>query len=371
MRLLFFIHSLQSGGAERVLSTLANYWAQKGWEAYIVTLAPEELDFYQLRPDIKRISLNLAGDSSGVFDAVKNNGKRIKNLRSCVKKLQPDIAISFMTSANCLLALATIGLQITVIGSERIYPPFHSVGKQWHFLRKYSYCFLNYAVALTEDNEKWLNQHTYVKHTAVIPNPIIYPLPRHSPIIDPVRFIQPYSFNYVMIAVGRLTTQKGFHKLIEVFAELNSRIDNWGLVILGEGELRSSLEQLIRQYNLENKVLMPGVVGNLGDWYQKADLFVLPSQYEGFPNTLVEAMAYGLPGVSFDCPTGPRDIIHHNINGCLVEHENTLLLHDSLYSLMTDHNKRHALGKQASEIKERLSIKVITQYWESLMQGRI
>ena len=157
MKLLFFIHSLSGGGAERVTANLANHWAAKGWDITIVTLAPRSLDFYALHPGVKRIALELAGESRNVVAGLWKNLHRVRALRQVLRQVQPDIALALMSTANVILALATRGLaNVCAIGSERTHPPQFPLGAQWEALRRSTYGRLAAVVALTQESAEWL-----------------------------------------------------------------------------------------------------------------------------------------------------------------------------------------------------------------------
>ncbi|MDC0115844.1 glycosyltransferase, partial [Methylophilaceae bacterium] len=298
MKLLVFIHSLSSGGAERVTSNLANYWAEKGWDISIVTITGCELDFYQLHPSIHRVALSLDKDSTNLFESIKNNYCRIKALRNILKQQKPVVALAMMSTSSILLALASKGLNIPVLGSERVHPPMWPLGRIWEWLRRISYGQLDAVITLSVESASWLKKQTNVKKVIIIPNAVAYPIAAYKPKFSP-KTSNDYCFS--LIAVGRLAPQKGFERLLCAFAELAPRFPDWHLTILGEGDARDALEKLRLKLDLEKCVLLPGVVGNLGEWYESADLFVMTSLFEGFPNTLTEAMAYGLPVVSVDC----------------------------------------------------------------------
>jgi len=363
VKLLIFIHSLSTGGAERVTSNLANYWAEKGWDISIVTITGRELDFYQLHPAIRRVALPIDADSSNLFEAIKNNYCRIKGLRNVLQQQKPDVALAMMTTSNILLALASQGLNIPVLGSERIYPPMFPLGRMWEWLRRRSYGHLDAVIALTGESAGWLKKRTNVKTVVIIPNAVAYPIAAYEPKVSPEI---PNDYCLSLIAVGRLDTQKGFERLLCVFAELAPRFPDWHLTILGEGDARVALENMRLKLNLEKRVSLPGVVGNLGEWYESADLFVMTSLFEGFPNTLAEAMAHGLPVVSVDCDTGPRDIIRHQIDGLLVPQNNHAVLVDALATLMSDKALRDQYATRAIEVRERFSMKKIAEMWEEL-----
>jgi len=363
LKLLVFIHSLSSGGAERVATNLTNYWAEKNWEVTIVTMAGIELDFYKLHPSIHRVSLNTTEDSTNLLVAIKHNYWRVQTLRRVLKQQQPEVALAFMTSANILLAIASRGLNLSVIGAERIHPPMVPLSKVWEWLRRRSYHYLDAVTALTTETAQWLKTNTAVQCVPVIPNAVTYPIASY---LSNVKFnlLSKYSFN--LIAVGRLNSQKGFKDLLLAFSVLAPRFPDWHLTILGEGGCRDLLERMRKELKLEQRVSLPGAVGNIGEWYEEADLYVMSSLFEGFPNTLIEAMAYGLPVVSVDCDTGPRDIIRHEVDGLLIPQNNNEALVEALATLMSDKLLRHQYSMRAVEIRQRLSMGRIAAMWEKL-----
>jgi glycosyltransferase involved in cell wall biosynthesis len=165
-----------------------------------------------------------------------------------------------------------------------------------------------------------------------------------------------------------LESQKGFDWLIEAFAKLADEHPDWDLVIIGEGSLRVTLEVQVRDLGLECRIFLPGRAGNMAEWYESADLYVMSSRFEGFPNTLVEAMAYGLAAVGFDCDTGPRDIIRHELDGLLVPQGNVTGLTAALDGLMSDNLTRHRFAERAVEVRDRFSMEKVTGMWEKLFE---
>jgi len=365
MKLLIFIHSLSSGGAERVATNLANYWAGKGWKIIIVTMVGRELDFYELHPGIDRISLCADADSINLFSAIKHNYCRIKALRKVLKQQRPDVALGIMTTANILLALAAKGLNFPVIGSEHIHPPMVPLGRVWEWMRRCTYRHLAAVAALTHESSVWLKKHTNALCVPVIPNAVTYPIVSHVPKVSP-EILRNHRFN--LIAVGRLADQKGFDRLLLAFSVLAPRFPDWHLTILGEGACRDALERLRLTLGLEQRVSLPGAVGNLGEWYEAVDLYVMSSLFEGFGNTLAEALAYGVPSVSVDCDAGPRDIIRHKVDGLLVPQNNHEALVEALATLMSDSKLRKQYAARAVDIRERLSIERIAGIWEGLFK---
>jgi glycosyltransferase involved in cell wall biosynthesis len=365
-RLVIFIHSMGGGGAERVTANLANYWAGKGWEITVVTLAPCSLDFYELHPAVKRVSLDLAGESVGVLNGLWNSLRRIIALRCALREIQPDVALAMMTTSNVLLALAAFRLRIHTVGSEHVHPPQYLLSPMWEYLRRRTYGWLHAVTALTSESASWLRAHTRVRRVSVIPNAAPWPLPVQEPKVSP-ESVCPYG-RKVLLGVGRLESQKGFDLLLNAFAVLAQKHHSWDIVILGEGSLRTAIEQQAKTSGLEQRVFLPGRTGNMGEWYERADLYVMSSRFEGFGNTLAEALAHGVPAVSFDCDTGPRDIIHHEATGLLVPHGDVAGLAAALDRLMSDSDLRRRFAERTVEARGRFSVERIAGMWEELFE---
>lgn len=367
MRILFLLYSLGAGGAERVTATLANYWADQGHQVTLLTFAPVEDDFYSLRPSISRISLNQVGISAHPVAAAAANIHRIRALRQALIQHRPQVAIAMMASANVLLAIAGFGLQgLVTVGSERIHPPQLPLGRFWEVLRWGAYGLLDAVVAQTERSADWIRSHTLAGRVVVIENPLTPDPSAKPPLIPPSALVA--SGDRIVLAVGRLVHQKGFDLLLRACARLSWLHQEWRLVILGEGPDRPVLERFCLAHGLEERVLMPGRLGNVSEWYARADLFVLSSRYEGFPNVLAEAMAAGLPVVSSNCPTGPSDLVHNGVDGILVPVGDTDALAEALDLLMRNALLRQSLGATGRQIGSRLDLGRIAACWESLFR---
>jgi glycosyltransferase involved in cell wall biosynthesis len=367
MKIVFFIYSLNSGGAERVTANLANHWVGKGWDISIITLKDQNNDFYRLDPAINRITLNLAGDSYNILTGLRQNLGRVYSLKRALRQIQPDVALGMMSTANVMLALATWGVpQVRTIGSERTHPSQVPLAYPWHGLRRLSYSRLDAVTAQTSKGADWLKAHTNARRVPVIPNPVLWPLPMQAPRITPEDLCQ--SERLMMLAVGRASEEKQFGLLLEIFHSLANRHPNWDLVILGEGPQRPALREQVRTAGLEKRVSLPGRAGNMKEWYERADLYVMSSRFEGFPNTLAEAMAHGLASVSFDCDTGPSDIIRHGVDGLLVPPGDVTSLTVALDRMMSDAGLRQQFAVRAVEARRRFSIKRIAGLWEELFE---
>jgi glycosyltransferase involved in cell wall biosynthesis len=358
-----FVGSMHAGGAERVTAHLANAWAERGWEVTLITLAPKTLDFYPLHPEVKRRALDLAGESANLFHALVANVQRVQALHFVLRELKPDAVLGMMTTAAVLAVLAARGLGCRVIVSERIHPPMWPIGRLWNMLRRFTYSKAFRVTMLTTEGLRWLETHIPKAKGVVIPNPVLFPLPMGEPVLSPLRTVAPE--RRLLLAVGRLDVQKGFEVLLDSFAALLPRHPSWDLVILGEGPERPRLEQQVAALGLQRRVSLPGRAGNMGEWYSRADLYVMSSRFEGFPNTLAEAMAHGCAAVSYDCDTGPRDIIRNEQDGLLVTPVGDVpALTRALDRLMGDDAERERIAARAIEVRERYSLQRILTLWD-------
>jgi GalNAc-alpha-(1->4)-GalNAc-alpha-(1->3)-diNAcBac-PP-undecaprenol alpha-1,4-N-acetyl-D-galactosaminyltransferase len=309
-----------------------------------------------LDPRIQLRSLGIAGKSTNKLAAIVKTWQRVKVLRQEIIRSKPDVAIGFMNSVNVYVILACLGLNIPTIVSEHIYPGCTDANKIWQFIIKRVYRYADLVTVLTQ-NALPFYPETKGYRTIVMPNPIVTP----EPVGSTMGLLQAPS----AIAVGRLHPQKGFDLLLKAFDRIQDRHPDWQLTILGEGPMRSELEALRSQLNLTDRVHLPGLVSNVREYLDRADLFVMPSRFEGFPMALCEAMACGLPVLSADCLSGPRDIIDDGINGILVTTENVDALAMGLDKLMSDPAKRQQLAQNAPDILDRFGVEQVMGIWQN------
>lgn len=357
---------MEAGGAQRVMSLMANHWVKKGWQVTLISLSGIESDFYQLDPAVNRVGLDLLNPSVNRVHAMISNFRRLFVIRRVIKTSSPDVIISFMDKMNVLTLLSTLGSSLPVLVSERIDPRKQSIGQPWTFLRDRIYPTATKLVVQTKSVLDWASGRWPTLSSVVIHNPAISPEQNASS-----QLLEP-EFKW-FIGVGRLVRQKGFDLLIEAFSDLVNKgmAHNWRLIILGEGEERRALERQVESSGLAGWISMPGEVKNLGEYLLQSDVFVLSSRYEGFPNALLEAMSSGLAVVSTDCPTGPNEIIQQNLNGILVENNSSIALAGGMSKLMQSQKLRDRLSEGASKSVSRFGLQEIMTKWEEVIEEAI
>ncbi len=362
MRVCFFIWALRAAGAERVLTTLANAWAARGWEVVVVTMEDgSEPPFYPLDPRIQVRPQDLLKDSTSPLSGVLNNLHRLRVLRRTFRDVKPDVIVSFIDKANALAVIATLGTGIPVIVSERTDPSRRSLGALWERLRAFAYPRARRIVFQSTGVKDWFPESVRAKGV-VIPNPVPPPPPPDGPLNpDPRR----------ILAIGRLHPVKGFDVLIEAFARAIARVPGWRLDIHGEGDARAELEARIASAGLAGQIRLPGLTDRPYDEMRRSAIFVMSSRVEGFPNALVEAMACGLPVVSTEFGGAARDILTHDQDGLLVPSEDPAALADALVRLMSDPDLRTRLGAAAAGVIERYAPERVMAQWESTLHAAV
>jgi len=361
MRITLAISSDDIGGAQRVMVLMANYWAAEGHHVTLVSLGPQFKDRFALHHLVKRVSLNLSSDSAHLGHALYHNALRVLRLRDQLRQSQPDVVISFMGSTNVLTILASRGLGIPVIISERTNPHRQAIGSVWNALRSLLYRHADALVVQSSALRDWARGVAVSARVDIIPNPV------NPEFNGSARGVGRQESSYTVVAMGRLVQVKGFDLLIEAFARCAGKHPEWSLVILGEGEERSNLESLIVAKGLQDRVRLAGQVPRPSHILGQAELFVLSSRFEGFPNALMEAMACKLAVISTDCPNGPRDIVRDGVDGLLVPPDDVDALAKGMDRLMANPVERQRLGTAAMEVIERFSLEKIMSMWDELV----
>lgn len=365
MRVMLLISSMVTGGAQRVMSLLANRWAAQGWEVTLATLATSADDFYPLHPSIRRVGLGLEIDSTGPLNALANNRARVNALRRLIAESRPQVILSFQDRMNVLTLLAARGTGVPVVVSERVDPRVHAIGKLWNVLRRRTYPWASRVVAQTSSVAEWLQRLVAREKIAVVPNPAEAASASASENLR--ERIGLNESTRIVLGVGRFVPQKGFDLLVDAFAQAARDRGDWHLVILGDGPERERLALLAASHHIADRVHLPGYVQEPRRYLEQIDLFVLSSRYEGFPNALLEAMAAGAAVIACDCPSGPRDIVDSGSDGLLVTPENAARLADAMSRLMDDAAERRRLGDRARMVTERFGFDRVARMWDEVV----
>jgi GalNAc-alpha-(1->4)-GalNAc-alpha-(1->3)-diNAcBac-PP-undecaprenol alpha-1,4-N-acetyl-D-galactosaminyltransferase len=357
-RLTLVISSLAAGGAERVMSLLASHWAQAGHTVTLITMASPADDHYPVDSRVRRIDLTPSWNGWRHLSAFHRNAKLCRLLRHSVLATEPDAVVSFIDKINMCVLTSMLATGIPVVISERTDPRCHRLGPGWSWLRRALYPLADVLVVQTPTVERWAADFLPAKKVQIIPNPVVVPTAPSAP---------PEKCGNSVIAVGRLSREKGFDLLLDGFAR--SRLPNagWHLTILGDGPERAALQTQAATLGLTACTRFPGVVTDPFAWLRQADIFVLSSRFEGFPNVLLEAMACGLAVIAFDCESGPRAIVRHDCDGFLVSPEDVDELAGALDALAADEELRRRLGAAACRVVERYALPDVAAEWETLL----
>lgn len=295
--------AMTSGGAERVIAQLVNYFTEQNISCRIITTENDEV-MYSLDKKVKIVPIGRKSTNK-VIDRLL----RYLAIRKLVVHNKPDVVLTMPEDTGIYAILALVGTGIPVYVSERNNPWVMPDVKITRLLRKVAYPFAKGIIFQTEMAKSFFTKRIQ-KKGIVLPNPV-----------DASRIPAPYEGKREkrFVAVGRLEPQKNFPLLIRAFAEFNKEIQGYKLTIYGEGREREKLEKLIKDFGMQNDIELPGRDKDVLNKINNAAAFILSSDYEGMPNALIEAMCMGMPVISTDCPSGgPRELIQNGINGFLV-----------------------------------------------------
>lgn len=346
MKIVFTVDSMNSGGAERVVSNLANEFTKRGNQVFVVMISTNKCEsFYHLNDGVQ------------LSCVLPPTNKKIRFFRrtSLIKKhicnIKPDIVISFLSHVNIYSFISLRGTSIPIVVSERCDPNQYSFFIR--LLLKVVFKKSNGCIFQTNDAMKWYGKQVF-KKSIVIPNPVSLNISEDQIQRKPTK-------EKTIISVGRLVDQKNFSLLIEAFANFYKMHNDYVLKIYGEGPLKDKLCHQIAEHNLENAV---SLMGNSKTWqFEERDssLFVLSSDYEGMPNALMEAMALQIPCVSTNCPIGgPGELIKDNVNGYLAPVNNALALSEII-------NKAIDRPLIDEHFLQKYSIEMISNMWEEYL----
>lgn len=353
-KVLFVISSLSGGGAERVLVNIANQMINDGFVVEIIKTSPKNPGNYGIDKSINVIELPKFNTNS-VFKAIKI----IKCIRHEIKIRNDFTIISFLSDNNILTILAGIFLPNKTIICERNDPSKNFGNSLLRKVRNFIYLFADWNVFQTEDAKNYFCKHIQKKGT-IIPNPVLIP----QDLVLPYR-----GYEGRILAVGRLTKQKNYYMMISAFSTFLENHMNYTLDIYGIGELEDDLKRFVKEKGLENKVIFHGFSEDIYRIMSESTIYVSTSDYEGISNTMIEALALGVPTIVTDCPVGgARLMIDNGVNGFIIPVGDSDALINKLCELADNGRLRNQLSEEARKIREKFNLQNVAKMWERLCE---
>jgi len=361
-RILLFIHSMNGGGSERQMSYLANELANR-YQVRIVTLDSVKSTSYFIDPRVECIGLGLTGSSTGTLSAVFSNRKRIRALRGQIQTWDADAVVSFCDSNNILALLAT-PKRVPVVISERSDPRKQPLGRFWEFLRRRTYPKCSLCVVQTQEVCDYFHKTQWVpnERLRIIPSAFV-PSILDREQVDRKRALRSPK---VLLFVGRLSKEKGLDRLLQAWVNLKHHHTDWRLRIVGDGAERSALQQLSNQLGIASTV--EWALWSKDVWAElcAANAYCLVSRYEGFPQSLLEAMATGLAVAVTDCSPAIRETITDLDNGLIISDDTPMA--DCLDRLLSSQELRQSLGSKAWERSKDFQWNHIAPKWHAAIE---
>ena len=375
LKLVYITPALyMAGGVERVLTLKANYFAEHfGYEITIIlTEGKDKPLFYPLSDKIKVVNLDINFEEllhcsfiKKVFVYLKKQRQYKKLLTEELMRIHPDITISLLRrEINFITDIPDGSKKIGEMHVNRgNYRNFEANEATWvkqlfakwwmNNLVKHLRNLDKFVVLTYEDKDAWKE----LSNIEVIPDPLSFNPHMSSPLVEKR-----------VIGVGRYVYQKGFDLLLKAWAQIEKECPDWELAIYGEGD-RTPYQRLIEELGIDStRCHLCERSYDIEKEYCRSSIFVFSSRFEGFGMVLIEAMACGLPVVSYDCPCGPKDIVKDGEDGLLVENGNTSALAQGLIALMKDDGKRKAMSEAALRNVQRFQIEHIAQQWKFLFE---
>lgn len=347
MKILFVIGSLAGGGAERVVSEISGAMAEQNDEISILTIASSKIG-YNISPRVKVIDCSRRTSAIGI-----NFIKRVSKIRNLIKANKPDMVISFTVAVNIYSILSCIGLKTKLILAERNDPRFDPENKVTRMLRSVLYPLANNYVFQTNGEKEFFSKKIQ-KRSTVIPNPVNPNLP------EPHKGEREKKF----VTAVRLTPQKNIVMAIDAFEKVVKKHPEYIFEIYGEGPLKEELQNYIELKSLSKSVFLKGRSNDIYNDINSACGFVLSSNYEGISNSMIEAMALGIPTISTDYPSGgARELIKSGENGYLVPVGDSVQMSECMCAIIENKESAKLLGKNAIKIRQKLNVEYIFKKW--------
>lgn len=351
IKITFVLASLGSGGAERVVSLLANKMVERGHQVEIICLKFNDV-YYQTDPRVK------------VMLAMKQTKNRLTELfwlRKYIKKQKPDVVIPFTEGVYCFTILSLLGTGIPIIASERLDPAAMSTTRK--ILKRLLLPYADWLVVQTKSIKEYFPENIQ-KKTSIIYNPV------NDSVFDLPSLQGRAGERPRIISVGRLYPQKNQAMMIRAFAKVADDFPDWQLVIFGEGPLRAELESLVSSFKLQDRVSLPGRTEHVIEELRKSKIFCMSSDYEGMSNSMIEAICVGLPIIT-TAVSGVKELVEDSKNGFVVPCGNVDAMRASFSKLISDELLRQAFSTHSGSKKELFNIETVVEQWLSLINLKL
>ena len=355
-KIIFYISSLAKAGAQRVILNLTESLLEKGHQVTIVTTAIVENE-YDLPLGANRVISDITGEEI-TSNRILNFKNRFLKLRSVWKQEQPDVIVSFIGKNNFMAILTAWGLKLPVLVSVRGEPMEEYYNQTLRMLAKYLFRVADGIILQTEDSKNFFPKKTMEK-AIVLPNPL-------NP--EFMKDLSGGEKEKKIVMVGRIDSNKNQKLVIDAFLPIAKKYNEYQLEIWGDGEDLEVLKKYVSELKMEHQILLKGATKEVRKKIEKASLYILSSNTEGMPNSLMEAMALGLPCISTDCPCGgPKTLIQNGINGILTPVKDVAAMTAAMDRVLGNPEFANSLGTQAMEIRKTLSPKSVNKQWENYL----
>ena len=352
----FFISKLRYGGAERVMVNLANAFAKDDYDVHFITTVREKEE-YELLPAVHR--LVIAEEVKLSSCKVISVAQEVQFIRKVIRAYKSECLISFMANNNFRDIVACWGVKTKAIISVRNDPRREYYSPMLRTVMRLLFPLANGIVFQTQEEKNYFPQFIQRK-SVIIYNPV-----RQDFFDAPTRVGECKE----VVSVGRLEPQKNFRMLIHAFAKIANIFPDYRLVIYGGGTMHESLAKDIADSGMVGRICLAGTTKDVKTCLAKAEIFVMPSNFEGLPNALMEAMTVGKPVIATDCPAGgPRELIKNGGNGLLVPVGDEAAMAQAMTKLLREPELRKSMGDAARKTAESFRPECILQKWQDFIR---